>query len=137
MSSRRRPEPVNVVDLVLWVVAWLLVAGVVWSFLGPPPSALADLSFGDKILHFGAYASTTAMFLLAAVWRPGRGRGGFPRSAPLIVGSAILLSGVIELAQGAFTSRTAEPLDAVAGVVGAIAAWAAWRLVERLGVPAG
>ena len=110
---------------------------MVWSSLGPPPSALADLSFGDKLLHFGAYAATTGMFLLAAVWRPGRGRGGFPRSAPLILGTALVLSGVIELAQGAFTSRTAEAWDAVAGILGAAAAWAAWRLVERLAAPAG
>jgi hypothetical protein len=109
---------------------------VVWSSLGPPPAALADISFGDKILHFGAYAATTGMFLLAAVWRPGRGPGGFPRSAPLIVGAAILLSGATELAQGAFTSRTGDAVDALAGIVGAVAAWAAWRLVERLGAPA-
>jgi hypothetical protein len=121
-----------VVDLVLWVVAWLLVAGVVWSSLGPPPSALADLSFGDKLLHFGAYAATTGMFLLAAVWRPGRGPGGFPRGAPLIVGAAIVLSGVIELAQGAFTSRTADAWDAVASILGAAAAWAAWRLLRKV-----
>jgi hypothetical protein len=121
-----------VVDLVLWVVAWLLVAGVVWSSLGPPPSALADLSFGDKLLHFGAYAATTVTFLLAAVWRPGRGSGGFSRSAPLIVGAAIVLSCVIELAQGAFTSRTADGWDAVASILGAVAAWAAWRLPPRV-----
>ena len=120
------------VDLVLWVVAWLLVAGVVWSSLGPPPSALADLSFGDKLLHFGAYAATTGTFLLAAVWRPGRGPGGFPRSASLIVGAAIVLSGLIELAQGAFTSRTADAWDAVASILGAVAAWAAWRLLPRV-----
>jgi hypothetical protein len=131
--SRPRPQPVNVVDLVLWVVAWLLVAGVVWSSLGPPPSALADLSFGDKLLHFGAYAATTGTFLLAAVWRPGRGPGGFPRSAPLILGAAIVLSGVIELAQGAFTSRTADAWDAVASTLGATAAW---RLVCRPGARA-
>jgi hypothetical protein len=114
-------------------VAWLLVAGVLWSSLGPPPAALAELSFGDKLLHFGAYASTTAMFLLAAVWRPGRGPGGFPRSAPLIVGAAILLSGAIELAQGAFTPRTADAADAVAGILGVATAWIAWRLSSRNG----
>ncbi len=106
---------------------------MVWSSLGPPPSALADLSFGDKLLHFSAYAATTGMFLLAAVWRPGRGPGGFPRSAPLILGAAVVLSGVIELAQGVFTTRTGDAWDAVAGILGAAAAWTAWRLVERLG----
>jgi hypothetical protein len=121
-----------VVDLVLWVIAWLLVAGVVWSSLGPPPSALANLSFGDKLLHFGAYAATTGMFLLAAVWRPGRGPGGFPRSAPLILGAAIVLSGLIELAQGAFTSRTPDAWDALASALGAAAAWASWRLLGRV-----
>jgi VanZ family protein len=93
---------------------------------------LADLSFGDKLLHFGAYAATTGTFLLAAVWRPGRGPGGFPRSAPLIVGAAIVLSGLIELAQGAFTSRTADAWDAVASILGAAVAWAAWRVVARV-----
>ena len=119
------------VDLILWVVAWLLVAGVIWSSLGPPPAALADLSFGDKLLHFGAYAATTGMFLLAAVWRPGRGPGGFPRSAPLILGVAFVLSGIIEMTQGAFTSRTGDAWDAVAGILGAAAAWGAWLLLGR------
>jgi hypothetical protein len=43
-----------------------------------------------------------------------------------------VLSGVIELAQGVFTTRTADAWDAVAGILGAAAVWSAWRLAWRL-----
>jgi hypothetical protein len=108
------------------------VAGVVWFSLGPPPSELNAFSFSDKLLHLGAYAVTTVAFLLAAVWRPGRGDGAFPRAAPLLVVGAILVAAALEVAQGALVAdRTPDVLDAVAGSLGVLLALGAWSVLRR------
>jgi hypothetical protein len=109
-----------------------LLAGIVWYSLGPAPSVLNAFSLSDKLLHFGAYAATTGAFLLAAVWRPGRvGGGPFPDVAARIVLSAVVVAIALELAQGAFTSRTMDALDAIAGSLGALAGLGAWALLRR------
>jgi hypothetical protein len=127
-----RPERTNAVDLALWVAAWLLLAGVAWFSLGPPPAELNAFSLSDKVLHLGAYALTTGVFLLAAVWRPGRGDGAFPRAAPLLVASAIALTAALEVAQGTLVAdRTADVLDAAAGSLGVLFAFAAWAALRR------
>jgi hypothetical protein len=104
----------------------------VWYSLGPAPSVLNAFSLSDKLLHFGAYAATTGAFLLAAVWRPGRvGDGAFPDARRTIVVGAIVVAIALELAQGAFTARTMDALDAIAGSLGALAALGAWTLLRR------
>jgi hypothetical protein len=93
---------------------------------------LADLSFGDKLLHFGAYAATTGAFLLAAVWRPGRGDGLVPRAAPALVAVAIVVAAGLEVAQTTLVAdRTADGLDAVAGSLGAALALVCWTALRR------
>jgi VanZ family protein len=103
-----------------------------WFSLGPPPAELNAFSLSDKLLHFGAYATTTGAFLLAAVWRPGRGDGAFPRTAPLLVAAAIAIAAALEVAQGTLVSdRSADILDAVAGSLGAAVALAGWAALRR------
>ena len=114
-------------------MAYGLVAAVVWSSLGPPPSALHAFSLSDKLLHLGAYGATTFAFLLAAVWRPGRGAGRFPGGEPWIVGAALGLAIAMELCQGAFTTRTADAFDVVAGGLGVAVAIVAWRGLRSRG----
>jgi glycopeptide antibiotics resistance protein len=62
---------------------------------------------------------------------PGSRRGAFPGAARWIVGGAIAAAVALELAQGAFTSRTMDAVDAIAGSLGAVAALAAWTLLRR------
>ena len=93
---------------------------------------LHAFSLSDKLLHLATYAATTAAFLLAAVWRPGRRTNGpFPGAAPWIVGGAVAVAVALELAQGAFTSRTMDAVDSIAGSLGALAALGAWTLLRR------
>ena len=83
----------------------------------------------DKIGHGAMYLATFLCFLLAAVWRPGRGDGPFPTRA-LFFAIGIGIAGiVIEVLQElATTDRKGEPGDVLAeaiGVSGALAihAW--------------
>jgi VanZ family protein len=98
-----------------------VIATVWFSFGGSPPGADA-FPGADKVDHAIAYFATSLSFLLAAVWRPGRGDGPFPtwgRWMPfLAVGAGIL----IEVIQGTTGSREAEVMDVVAEVIGVAAA---------------
>ena len=94
---------------------------LVFSFGLVPPEA-DRFPHADKIWHGLAYLTTSLLFLLAAVWRPGRGAGPFPRGG---IGSALLGSaagGVVEIAQAFTATRGLEFLDWVAETVGILAA---------------
>jgi VanZ family protein len=118
------------VEPAIWLVALACLAlTVTFSILRPPqPPAVVPAS--DKFLHFGAYFTTTLAFLLASVWRPGRGAGRWPKAGFAIVAAAIVLGVAMELVQSTI-GRDAEVLDVVADAAGALAACAAWTLVRR------
>src|SRR4030067_363557 len=73
-------------------------------------------------------AAGGALFLLAAVWRPGRGPGRFPRAAPWIVFGAVTLGGLIEILQGSVFDGDPELRDWVADVAGAALGFLVWVL---------
>ena len=86
----------------------------------------------DKPWHFLAYFFTVGSLLLAAVWRPGRGAGRFPRATGWIVGAAVLVGAGLELVQGSMPNRQMELMDAAANTLGSLAALGAWAGVRKL-----
>jgi VanZ family protein len=118
---RVRADPSRL-DLLLWVLTALSAAlTLVFSF-GLDPPRVGGFRHADKVWHGLAYFTTTLLFLLAAVWRPGRGAGAFPRAGIVfaLLGSAA--GGVVEIAQGSTATRDPEVLDWVADVLGILAA---------------
>jgi len=111
-----------------------LVATLYYSLVTTPPGAHA-FSMADKVLHAGCYFVVTGLLLLAAVWRPGRGDGAFPWAAGYIVGAIVAFGIVIEVLQGAFFHRNADPGDAAADLAGALIAYLVWRRVRNLQLP--
>ena len=91
---------------------------MLFSF-GLSPPGTGSFPLADKIGHGAMYLVTFLCFLLAAVWRPGRGDGSFPtKAAPFAI--AVVAAGIaIEvLQQLATTDRQAEPGDVLAEVIG-------------------
>lgn len=86
--------------------------------------------YSDKVFHGTLYAATVLAYLLAAVWRPGRGEGRFPWTVPWILAGALAAGIGMELLQGAFFGRDAEIGDAVADAVGELAGFVSWMLVR-------
>ena len=117
------------VEACFWIAAvGSVVATFVYS-LGPAPSALHQFPLADKVFHASAYGAITLTWLLAAVWRPGRGGGVAAGDALAVVICAILLGAGIEIAQH-FVHRDAELFDAVADSIGALAGFAVWGLIR-------
>lgn len=121
--------PDRVVDAILWITSWLLLALVVSLSLVPePPVAVSDGV--DKVVHGVAYAALTLSFLLAGVWRPGRGRGRYPLGATWIVLAAVGIGVVIEIIQDVESYRSMDAFDAVADAAGAAAGACGWSLLK-------
>jgi hypothetical protein len=114
------------VDALLWVVALALLGAVLWLSLGPMPAVVEDFRLSDKLLHAAGYALLTFVWLLAATWRPGRGLGRWPLSAPLVVGAFLALGGTLELIQARF-DRSADVLDWLADCLGVAVGAFLWR----------
>jgi VanZ family protein len=109
-------------DILLWVLtAFSAALTLVFSF-GLDPPQVGGFPHADKVWHGLAYFTTTLLFLLVAVWRPGRGAGPFPRAAIVfaLLGSAA--GGLVEVAQGFTARREPELLDWIVEVVGILAA---------------
>jgi VanZ family protein len=119
------------VDALFWLAAFGTVAATIAYSLGPAPGALNAFPLADKVFHAAAYGAMTLSWLLAAVWRPGRGASVIPRYAAAVVICAILLGATIEVAQH-FVDRTADVFDGVADAVGAVAGLAAWGGIRAL-----
>lgn len=118
-------------EAAFWIAAFgTVVATFVYS-LGPAPSMLHAFPAADKVVHACAYGAITLTWLLAAVWRPGRGGGVIAGSGLRVVIAAIFLGSAVEIAQHV-VQRDAELLDAVADTVGALLGFAVWRLVRAL-----
>lgn len=107
-----------------------LLAATLLLSLGPAPPGLNAFFASDKLVHAAGYAALAGSWLLAAVWRPGRGDGSFPRAARIVVSGAIVLGAAIEVAQH-FVDRTADPFDALAGAGGALLALWLWGVLKR------
>jgi hypothetical protein len=109
-------------DILLWVLtAGSALLTLVFSFRFAPPGVDA-FPHADKVWHGVAYFTTVLLFLLAAVWRPGRGAGPFPRAGLVFALIGVAAGGLVEVAQSFTATRDAELLDWVVEIVGILAA---------------
>jgi len=104
----------RVVDVAIWLIAFVATGLTVWYSLGPRPPNHGS----DRELHAVAYLVDTLAILLAVVWRP----GGEPRrfdawALPAALGM-LVLGGLIEVAQGGFADRDAQFGDWIADAIG-------------------
>ncbi len=106
----------------------ILLVTIILS-IGPNPPFDSDLI--DRLEHGADYAALTAVLLLAGVWRPGRGVARFPRGAVAVIALVFVLGGAIELAQGAWFTRTTDLLDLAANVAGSMLALIGWRVLRH------
>jgi VanZ family protein len=126
----RRAALRGMVDTALWAVSVALLVATFVLSLGPAPPGLNAFFASDKLIHAAGYAALTGSWLLAAVWRPGRGDGPFPRATRLVVIGAMVLGTGIEVGQH-FVDRSADPLDALADAGGILVALWAWTALKR------
>lgn len=115
-------------DAVLWTVALASLGTVVLLSLGPG-GGRSGIFAADKLWHAVGYGALTGTWLLAAVWRPGRGEGRFPQGAPVVVVGAVLLGAMLELFQ-ILVGRSADPLDWLANVVGVSIVSTVWLMLR-------
>ena len=83
-------------DRALWALTLACAATTIWFSFGAPPPGVDLFPSADKVGHAIAYFATTLSFLFAAVWRPGRGPGRFPRLGMWFPVAAIAGGGLIE-----------------------------------------
>ena len=122
------------VDTGLWVASLALLAlSFVFSWGPPPPSP--DVGWFDKVWHFLGYGALCETLLLAAVWRPGRGPGRFPRAGLLIGGLVLLVAWLTEALQAPF-GRDVQLTDALADLAGVLSGLMGWRAISGGAAPA-
>lgn len=109
-------------DIFLWTLAALSAALTLVFSIGLRPPGVDGFRHADKMWHGLAYFTTSLLFLLAAVWRPGRGEGRFPRAGIVFAVVAGAAGGIVEIAQGFTAKREPEFLDWVSEIVGILAA---------------
>ena len=121
------------IDTLLWAAGALLLSALLFFSFGP--DATATLTWAtDGMLHAAGYAIVLTLFLLAGVWRPGRGPGPLAGKHFVIAGAAVALSIVIELLQLVF-ARSAQVSDVLANAVGALVALAALEVLRFVTEP--
>lgn len=109
----------------------LALITLLFSFAFSPPGTGTFL-FADKFGHGLMYFATFFCFLLAAVWRPGRGDGPFPTRGLVFALGAVAVGVAVELLQEfATANRHAELGDVISEVVGAFGALALHVWVRR------
>jgi len=120
------------VEALFWFVAMACVAVTTYfSFWGSAPGA-GLFRNADKVGHAIAYFATTLSFLLAGVWRPGRGPGRWPWAEYWLPLAAIAAGIIVEVMQATLTTdRTAQVADVLAEVVGAGLALAIHLAIRR------
>lgn len=124
MSPGRPPVRADLsrLDILLWFLTALSAALTLVFSIGLVPPKANGFPHADKVWHGLAYFTTTMLFLLAAVWRPGRGAGPFPRAGIVLALLGSAAGGVVEIAQGFTATRDPELLDWVVDMVGILAA---------------
>jgi len=125
--ERRREQRI---DAALWALTLVCAGLTLWLSFGPMLPAAGAFPGVDKVEHGAAYFATSLSFFLAAVWRPGRGRGPLHAWRWWLVVAVILAGGLVEIGQSAFTAwRKADFWDwlseyiavlLAAGIVGAL-----------------
>ena len=131
-SSSSQHVHVSWADVLLWVGAVVSGGLTLWFSLWAVPAGTGSFPGADKVEHAIAFFTTTLLFLLAAVWRPGRGPGPFYRWRRWLAAAVILLGGMVEIAQSALTaSRKAEWLDWFSEMAAVLAAAGIVRALER------
>lgn len=114
-------------DGLLWSLGGVCLAGVVLLSLtweSPIESLLLE-----RAGHLVAYAAVTGSFLLAAVWRPGRGTGRWPRAVTSIVLGGVALGALFEGVQ-ALIGRDPDLIDLAADAAGAGLGWVIWVVLR-------
>jgi VanZ family protein len=110
------------VDAVLWLMAvGCLFLVAMFSLVDSPPGG-TPFPNADKVEHAFAYFATTLLFLLAGVWRPGRGAGRLAWALPWIVGGAVAMGELVEIAQAFTETRRPDVLDWAADSAGVLVA---------------
>jgi hypothetical protein len=118
------------VDAALWVASLVLfVLSFVLSW-GNPPDIGPHFDWADKAWHFLGYGALTGTLALAAVWRPGRGAGRFPRAGLLVAALVLVAAWLTEALQAPF-GRDFDPTDGLADLVGIGFAFAIWKASSR------
>jgi hypothetical protein len=121
------------IDAALWGATFLSAGLTLYLSLGPVPPGAGAFPNSDKVWHALFYAVTTFLFLLAAVWRPGRGAGPFPRAGLVGIAVILLAGGAVELLQGVMTEyREPELWDWIAELLGVTVALGMLALLRRL-----
>jgi|RhiMetdeSRZDD1v2_1073273.scaffolds.fasta_scaffold87072_6 VanZ family protein len=128
-AHRRRNRSI---DGFLWFLFVSTCAATLWFSLAEVPPGDQLFHGADKVQHAAAYFALTLTFLLAAVWRPGRGWGRWPNlGVPFCLG--IVLVGVaIEILQGVDPGRDAQVSDVIAEAIGAVIALVCIVVLRRL-----
>ena len=122
----------RLIDSALWALtAGLALTTLLFSLGFSPPDAGA-LPLADKFGHGLMYFATYFCFLLAAVWRPGRGEGSI-HGRGLFITLGVVAAGVaIEaLQEFATKDRHAQLGDVLAETIGAFGAFAIHAWVRR------
>jgi VanZ family protein len=122
---------VRAIDAALWTATAVCGGLTVWLSLVTSPPGTSTVEGIDKLEHLVAYATTVSLFLLAAVWRPGRGPGALWGVRNWVLPLAVVAAGAIEIVQGSI-GREQEFADWVSGSLGAgLAVWANVALRRR------
>jgi hypothetical protein len=122
----------RLIDAALWALTvGLALITLLFSFDFSPPSA-GWFPLADKFGHGLMYFATFFCFLLAAVWRPRRGDGPFPRKALVFALGVVAAGAAIEALQElATTDRHAQLGDVLSEVIGAFGALAIHTWMRR------
>ena len=102
-------------------LGWGWAVAIVWLSVTPAPPQI-DVSFGDKIGHFGAYG--LLMFWFCLLYPSLRIR--------LLYAAGFIAMGVgLEFVQGQLGYRTFDVMDMAANTVGVLLGWTAGLVVRK------
>jgi VanZ family protein len=119
----------QLIDTLLWVAAFVLLALSLLLSWGQPPRLGPRFELDDKVWHLLGYGALCLTLLMAAVWRSGRGEGRFPRAARAAALLVLGIAWITEALQAPF-GRDADLLDAVADLAGAALGFLVWRITR-------
>ena len=131
-----RPGTARPVRLAVTAAALVALAVHLWGLYrdtGPP--SVPWFPQADKLEHLVGFGLPCFLVLLALHLRAAAaGRLLGVRAVALVVGAFVLHAGVSEVVQGTlYTSRSGDPVDALADVTGTALGLAAYGLVRRRG----